>query len=56
MGNLQRQRRKFRFGLKAANGELIAAAAEGHERKGSAIKCIESIRVNTNAPIKDVIK
>jgi hypothetical protein len=47
---------KFRFRLKAANGELIATAHEGYERKESVIKCIESIRANANAPIKDAAK
>jgi uncharacterized protein YegP (UPF0339 family) len=47
---------KFRFRLKAANGEVIASASEAYERKESAIKGIESIKTNANAPIKDLTK
>ena len=38
---------KFRFHLKAANGEIIAAS-QGYETKESAEKGIESVK--TNAP------
>ncbi|HKI41615.1 MAG: YegP family protein [Mycobacterium sp.] len=38
---------KFRFHLKAANGEIIAAS-QGYETKASAEKGIESIRANAS--------
>jgi uncharacterized protein YegP (UPF0339 family) len=38
---------KFRFHLKAANGEIITAS-QGYETKASAQKGIESVK--TNAP------
>jgi uncharacterized protein YegP (UPF0339 family) len=38
---------KFRFHLKAANGEIIAAS-QGYDTKASAEKGIESVK--TNAP------
>jgi hypothetical protein len=47
---------RFRWRLKAANGELVAMAHEGYERKESVIKCIESIRANANAVINDATK
>jgi hypothetical protein len=47
---------KFRWRLKAANGELIAMAHEGYEEKESVIKCINSIRANANATINDATK
>ena len=43
---------KFRFHLKAANGEIIAAS-QGYDTKGSAEKGIESIK--TNAPGAKVV-
>jgi uncharacterized protein len=36
---------KFRFHLKAANGEIIAAS-QGYETKASAEKGIESVKTN----------
>jgi uncharacterized protein YegP (UPF0339 family) len=47
---------KFRFRLRATNGEVIALASEAYERKESAIKGIESVRANANAQIKDLTK
>ena len=41
---------KFRFNLKAANGEIIATS-EAYERKASALNGIESVR--KNAPIAE---
>ena len=41
---------KFRFNLKAANGE-ITATSEAYESKASALNGIESVR--TNAPIAE---
>ena len=43
---------KFRFHLKAANGEIIAAS-QGYETKESAHKGIES--VETSAPAAKVV-
>jgi uncharacterized protein len=43
---------KYRFHLKAANGEIIAAS-QGYETKESAEKGIESIK--TNAPDAKVV-
>jgi uncharacterized protein len=43
---------KFRFHLKAANGEIIAAS-QGYETKESAEKGIESVK--TNAPAAKVV-
>lgn len=45
---------KFRFRLRATNGEIIAQASEGYERKDSALHGIESCKANANAPIKDL--
>ena len=42
---------KFRFNLKAANGEIIASS-EAYEAKASALNGIESVR--TNAPIAEI--
>jgi hypothetical protein len=43
---------KFRFHLKAANGEIIAAS-QGYETKESAHKGIESVK--TSAPFAKVV-
>ena len=43
---------KFRFNLKAANGEIIAACSEGYPDKKSALKGIASIA--KNAPIAKI--
>jgi uncharacterized protein len=43
---------KFRFHLKAANGEIIAAS-QGYETKKSAHKGIESVK--TSAPAAKVV-
>jgi uncharacterized protein YegP (UPF0339 family) len=43
---------KFRFHLKAANGEIIAAS-QGYETKESAHKGIESVK--TSAPAAKVV-
>jgi uncharacterized protein YegP (UPF0339 family) len=45
---------KFRFRLRASNGECIAQASESYSRKESALECIQSIKNNANAPIKDL--
>jgi uncharacterized protein YegP (UPF0339 family) len=42
---------KFRFNLKAANGEIIATS-EAYESKAGALSGIESVR--TNAPAAEV--
>ncbi|WXG46657.1 MAG: YegP family protein [Candidatus Atabeyarchaeum deiterrae] len=46
---------KFRFRLKATNGETIATG-EAYERKESCIKGIESVKKNANAQTKDLTK
>nr|MDO8100634.1 YegP family protein [Candidatus Njordarchaeota archaeon] len=46
---------KFRFRLRAPNGEVIASS-EAYERKESAINGIESVKTNANASIKDLTK
>ena len=43
---------KFRFHLKAANGEIIAAS-QGYETKESAHKGIESVK--TSAPAAKIV-
>jgi uncharacterized protein len=44
---------QFRFHLKAANGEIIAAS-QGYETKASAEKGIESVKTNApGAPVVD---
>lgn len=43
---------KYRFHLKAANGEMIAAS-QGYETKANAEKGIESVK--TNAPDAKVV-
>jgi uncharacterized protein YegP (UPF0339 family) len=43
---------KFRFHLKAANGEIVAAS-QGYETKASTEKGIESVK--TNAPGAKVV-
>ena len=43
---------KFRFHLKAANGEIIAAS-QGYDTRASAEKGIESVK--TNAPAAKVV-
>lgn len=43
---------EFRFRLKAANGEIIAAS-EGYNTKASAEKGIESVK--NNAPGADIV-
>ena len=43
---------QFRFHLKAANGEIVAAS-QGYETKASAEKGIESVK--TNAPGATVV-
>ena len=45
---------KYRFHLKAANGEIIAAS-QGYETKANAEKGIESIKANAaSAPVVDL--
>jgi uncharacterized protein YegP (UPF0339 family) len=39
---------KYRFRLKAGNGEIIAVSSEGYESKSGAENGIESVK--TNAP------
>jgi uncharacterized protein YegP (UPF0339 family) len=45
--------KKYRFHLKATNGEIIAAASEGYDTKVACIKGIKSIQ--KNAPTAAVI-
>jgi uncharacterized protein len=45
---------KFRFRLKAGNGEIIAVSSEGYESKSGAENGIESVRTNApSAPVDD---
>ena len=45
---------KFRFHLKAPNGEIIAAS-QGYETKGSAEKGIDAIKTHApNAKVEDL--
>jgi uncharacterized protein len=45
---------KYRFHLKAANGEIIAAS-QGYETRASAEKGIESVRANApGAKVEDL--
>ncbi len=44
---------EYRFHLKAANGEVIAAS-QGYTSKGACLKGIESIR--TNAPTAEIVE
>jgi hypothetical protein len=47
---------KFRFRLKAANGEIIATS-EGYEAKRECFRGIESVRVNVaKATTKDITR
>jgi uncharacterized protein YegP (UPF0339 family) len=45
---------KFRFRLRASNGECIAQASESYVRKESALEGIQSVKNNVNAPLKDL--
>jgi uncharacterized protein YegP (UPF0339 family) len=45
---------KFRFRLRASNGECIAQASESYARKESALEGIQSVKNNVNAPLKDL--
>ena len=44
---------KFRFRLKAANGEIIASS-EAYESKASAQKGIESVKNNAGSEVVDL--
>lgn len=44
---------KFRFRLKAANGQDIAAS-QAYASKESALKGIESVRANADSPVVDI--
>jgi len=44
---------KFRFRLKAANGEVIAVS-EAYEAKSSAQNGIASVKANADSPIVDL--
>ena len=44
---------KFRFRLKAANGEIIASS-EAYNSKDSAKNGIASVKTNANAPTEDL--
>lgn len=45
---------KFRFHLKAANGEIIAAS-QGYETKASAEKGVEAVKTHApNAKVEDL--
>lgn len=44
---------KFRFRLKASNGQIIAAS-EAYNAKASALDGIESVRANAGAPVDDL--
>jgi uncharacterized protein YegP (UPF0339 family) len=44
---------KYRFRLKASNGQVIATG-EAYESKASALKGVESVRLNAgDAPVED---
>ena len=46
---------KYRFRLKAANGEIIAAASQGYSTKQSCLNGIESVKKNApDAPIVEL--
>ena len=45
--------KKFRFRLKAANGEIIASS-EAYESKASAKKGIESVKNNAGSDVVDL--
>jgi uncharacterized protein YegP (UPF0339 family) len=45
---------KFRFRLRASNGEVIAQASQSYARKESALEGIQSIKNNVNSPTKDL--
>jgi len=48
---------KFRWSLKAPNGEIIAASGEGYESKDSCKKGIESVKTNVpKAGIVDMVQ
>jgi len=44
---------KYRFRLKASNGEIVAAS-EAYNAKASALDGIESVRANAGAPVDDL--
>lgn len=44
---------KFRFRLKAANGEILASS-EAYNSKDSAKSGIASVKTNANAPTEDL--
>jgi uncharacterized protein YegP (UPF0339 family) len=45
---------KFRFRLRASNGECIAQASQSYMRKESALEGIESVKKNINSAVKDM--
>ncbi len=48
----QDKAKKFRFRLKAANGQVIATS-EAYETKASCINGIESVKTNAGAQVVD---
>jgi uncharacterized protein YegP (UPF0339 family) len=44
---------KFRFRLRASNGQCIAQASQSYKDKGSAMDGIQSIKNNVNSPLID---
>jgi uncharacterized protein YegP (UPF0339 family) len=45
---------KFRFRLRAANGQCVAQASQSYKAKDSAMEGIQSIKNNVNAPLIDL--
>jgi uncharacterized protein YegP (UPF0339 family) len=49
------EKKEFRWRLKAANGQVVAASSEGYKAKGDAEKAIASIKTNgAKAEVVDV--
>lgn len=44
---------KFRFRLRASNGQCVAQASQSYMQKSGALEGIQSIKNNVNAPLID---
>jgi hypothetical protein len=44
---------KYRFRLRAANGQCVAQASQSYTQKSGALEGIQSIKNNVNAPLID---
>jgi uncharacterized protein YegP (UPF0339 family) len=51
----QDKAKKFRFRLKAANGQVIATS-EAYETKASCVNGIESVKTNAGAQVVDAVE